>query len=262
MNSATSARIKYIFCINCGRSGSQYLSRIFQHVQGCISYHEMKPIGFGRPMQSFLDGNEYEIEKIAREKKQRIDNEIGNDKTFSETNHCFIKGFGWKIVELIPHESIGIIILKRDREAIASSLYRVGASPLNRDGRKWIILPIRNNPLVKPPQRFISPFVTYVVFYLLKFPFRRNKLMDRCNIPRLKIPAFITNYELDCLRWYVDEIAAMTHVFKKKYPGISYYEIDLDDLNNTCTVEDMLLNFGLRSNAVVNELIGKPTNQR
>lgn len=138
-------------------------------------------------MQSFLDGNEYEIEKIAREKKQRIDNEIGNDKTFSETNHCFIK---------------------------------------------------------------------------LKFPFRRNKLMDRCNIPRLKIPAFITNYELDCLRWYVDEIAAMTHVFKKKYPGISYYEIDLDDLNNTCTVEDMLLNFGLRSNAVVNELIGKPTNQR
>ncbi len=30
----------YLFSINTGRSGSEYLTRIFEHVEGCRSFHE------------------------------------------------------------------------------------------------------------------------------------------------------------------------------------------------------------------------------
>lgn len=143
------SQMKYIFCINTGRSGSDYLSKIFDHVSGCQSFHEPNPICNGQVMYRYALGELEPMRKAVREKVEAIKKK-GESLLYVEINHCFIKGFGWFIPQYFPEENIGVIFLKRERSKIAESLMRVGASPLDKLGRKWISTPEMKEPLVPP----------------------------------------------------------------------------------------------------------------
>lgn len=257
-------KIKYIFCINTGRSGSHYLSKVFSHVSGCLAFHEPNPIGNGKAMIQYLKGNSRLMERLTQQKVDRI-KELKNKKNFSvyvETNHCFIKGFGWLIPNYLPEDEIGVVILKRDKAKIAKSLLRIGFSPLNQGSRGWIATPEIKNPLVEPPSlALIPPRISYYLAYSLNrcIIFLKKRYH---NLTLLKVPTWLTSYELKCLHWYVDETYAQSIAFKEKFKQIKYYEITLESLNSTKEVNKMLDHFGLRSDKSLSDIIGNPTNLR
>ncbi len=254
-------RIDYLFSINTGRSGSEYLGSILKHVVDCHAEHEPEPIGNGAVMRQYLRGEHGPMRELAQNKIKAIQQAKGDAQVYAETNHCFIKGFGWFLPELLPQEKIGVIILKRDEAKIAQSLLRVGCSPLVSGGRDWISTPEMALPLVQPPKRLGSTRAAYHLARAIKFPFRAlDFLVYKCCGKRLGYPKWLTNYELDCLAWYVQDTHARAEVYKQTYPNITFVEVTIDDLNELESVEAMLSQFGLAGQATLKDVVGKPTN--
>ena len=255
-------KTKYIFSINTGRSGSNYLSNIFNHVLGCRSFHEPMPIGNGSVMYRYSQGDLESMRKFSQEKAKIINELKGDDQVYVETNHCFIKGFGWFIPQYLPEETIGVIIIKRDKSKISESFLRINSSPLDKLGREWISRPNMKDPLVTPPRRLISPGATYqcarfIKSFLLRLPrFFVRKILRK----EFKYPQWLINYELECLEWYVDETNAKAEAFKKKYPKIKYYETSLENLNSLESIQQMLTYFGCSGKESLIDIIGNPTN--
>lgn len=251
----------YLFCISTGRSGSNYLTEIFKHVSGCQSFHEPKPIGNGKLMNRYLQGDVESMRRLTQEKVEVIKEAKRNYQLYAETNHCFIKGFGWFIPQHLPEDNIGVIILKREKYKIAQSLLRTGCSPFCRFGRDWIITPDIKDSLVSLPKKLVFPRTMYQYTRLIKFLFRSNRFFVRKVFRQeLKYPQWLINYELECLKWYVEETYAKAEAFKQQYPRIKYYEVDIEDLNSLESVQQMLAYFGYSGKESLIDVVGKPTN--
>lgn len=254
-------RTDYIFSINTGRSGSDYLKDIFNHVSGCRSVHEPNPIGNGRVMRNFSQGYLEPMRKCSQEKVEVIKEQKLGCQVYVETNHCFIKEFGWFVPQYIPEASIGVIILKRDKIRVAQSLLRIGCSPLVPLGRDWISTPDMRDPLVTPPRRIFSPKATYQCVRFVRFFLRGSRaLIRKIFRQNLPYPKWLINYELDCLKWYVEETYEKAEVFRKRYPGIKYFEVDIEDLNSFERVQEMLSYFGCSCKESLIDIVGNPTN--
>lgn len=254
-------RIEYLFSINTGRSGSDYLGSILNHVVGCHALHEPEPIGNGAVMRRYLRGEHGPMRELTQRKVKAIEQQNRDGQVYAETNHCFIKGFGWFLPEYLPQEKIGVIVLKREKAKIAKSLLRVGCSPLVSGGRDWISTPEIASPRVPPPRRLGSHRVAYQVARVIKFPFRAlDFLVYKLCSKRLGYPKWLTNYELECLEWYVQETYARAEVFKQTYPKIRYVEVSIEDLNSLESVQAMLRQFGLEGEPTLKDVVGKPTN--
>lgn len=254
-------RIDYLFCINTGRSGSDYLGKILDHVVDCRAVHEPEPIGNGRAMRRYARGDAEPMRRLTQEKIKTIEKVKGVGEVYAETNHCFIKGFGWFIAEHLPAEKVGVVILKREPTKIAQSLLRVGCSPLVSGGRDWISVPSMRSPRVAPPRRMGSCLLTYQLARVVKFPFRAlDYAWYRMSGKRLGYPSWLTRYELECLTWYVHETYARAEVFKQQHPGIRFYEVSIEDLNSLESVSAMLRHFGLEGKASLGDVVGRPTN--
>lgn len=254
-------KIDYIFSINTGRSGSNYLANILNHISDCGSFHEPKPIGNGQTMIRYSQGNLEPMRKLAEKKVEIIKQLKSEHQVYVETNHCFIKGFGWFIPQYLPEERIGVIILKREKSKIAKSLLRIGCSPLQRFGRDWISTPEMKDPLITPPKLLLSPQVTYQYARLMKLMLRGNKELVRKVFKQdFKYPQWLIDYELDCLQWYAEEIHEKTKAFQQKYPKIKYYETNIEELNSLESVQQMIAYFGLRPKSSLMDVVGTPTN--
>lgn len=251
----------YIFSINTGRSGSDYLKTLFEHVAGCQAFHEPRPVGNGKAMRRYARGHTGAMKAVAQQKAEIVRNVKRHSRLYVETNHCFIKGFGWFIPELLGEEKIGVIILKRDEPEIVTSMLRINCSPLVPYGRQWITTPDKSNPLVTPPRLLFSARTTYLIARIVKFLFRGTRFLAR-HVFRTRIhdPRWLTDYELECVRWYVRETAAQAEAFKRRFPRIKCYEVDIDDLNSLEHVRAMLAHFGCEAKESLSEAVGNPTN--
>lgn len=249
----------YIFSINTGRCGSHYLSNIFKHVFSCQSFHELQPIGNKQAMRLFSQGHLEPMRNIT-EKKVKVIKDLKRDHSvYFESNHCFIKGFGWFVPEYIPQDRIGVIILKRDKIKVAESYLRIDSSPLTSLGRRWVSAPNMKNPLVKPP----TTAFTYELARIVKYMLANTRHISKRFFQRdYQYPKWLSNYELECLKWYVEETYAKAEVFKQQYPAIKYYEVNTEDLNSLETVQHMLEYFGCDAKKSLNQVVGIPTNLR
>ncbi len=201
------------------------------------------------------------MKSLAKNKAKGIKELKGNCKVYFESNHCFIKGFGWFIPQYLPEDRIGVIILKREKSKIAESLLRIGCSPLVPFGREWINTPDMKDPLVTPPKILISPRATYQGARLARFPFRATRFLARKVLKQqLPYPQWLINYELECLQWYVEETYARAEVFKQQFPSIKYYEVNVEHLNSLESVEQMLSFFGCSGKNSLSEVVGKKFN--
>lgn len=163
---------KYIFCVNPGRSGSHYLSKLFAHVENCQAFHEPDPIGNGEVIQQFLKGDDLSARQVAEQKADFIKKNAPADTVYVETNHCFIKGFGWFLPDILSADKIGIIILTRNKAQVVNSTYRIGCRPLHESGRRWLLTPDLGRTLKDPPTKFgLSASLTYKLFKMLNYPF-------------------------------------------------------------------------------------------
>ena len=294
-------KTRFIFSINPGRSGSHYLSKLFSHGYNCRSFHEARPVGNEEAMRRFLNGDGAEIKEIAKIKAEIIRKSDAGDTTYVETNHCFIKGFGWYISQFleVPDEQIGVIVLRRDKEDFAHSTHRIGCRPLNSVGRNWLITPDLSNRITSPPSRFgLSAKATYRLFKLLNYPFSgkepflslRKMLGTRAPsgefpireasskegrretnnpggaktrrvAPTRSITDFIKQYEIDSIKWSYDETYAMADLYEKKFPLLKYYHVDITDLNSFEKVIEMMNFFGISWKESMRESIDIATNK-
>lgn len=258
---------RYIFCINPGRAGSNYLQHIFNNAEGVASYHEPSPIMNAEPMIDFLNGNPSKLEALMPAKIKFIENSLkGKEKVYAETNHTFIKGFGWLIPKFLPEEEMGIIILKRDNESIAKSLYRIKCNAFNNDGRGWLIHINAKSKITSLPARVKLPYLKYYYYRLLHRSYyfvKSRPYLNTISLGLLKSdrePETPYNLNMEFLKWYVDETYALGEKYKRVFPKAKYYEINLHELNDTNHILSMFKYFGLRPKDSLKEVVGKPTN--
>lgn len=204
--------IDYIFCISTGRCGTKYLKTLFAHIPGCWAFHEPHPIGNNDIMRKCLNNGDTEpMRGLAQQKAERIEEIRGGCGLYVETNHCFIKGFGWFLPEFLLEERLGVIILTRKRAEIVESLLRTHCTPLTTSGPCWLITPKAKSPLCPRPDE------------------RRE------------------DYERESLGWYVDETAARAKAFQKRFGRIKYYIVDIEELNTPERVSEMFKFFGCKA---------------
>jgi hypothetical protein len=218
--------INYIFSINSGRSGSDYLTEIFSKTTNAFSMHEGFPIMNGKPMQAFNQGEDAALRQLMPLKLQQINNSIQKGKKiYCETNHSYIKGWGYLIPdEYIPQKEIGVIILRRNIDDSAYSLLRVHDIPSYTEfSRTW----------------YLSPEATFN----LSHP-----------------PADANAYEL--CRWYVQETNLRAEHYQSKFPNITYFECDLEQLNDYNFVLEMFETLGLNPSPDLKTTCGNPLNSR
>ncbi len=218
--------VKYIFCINSGRCGSDYLTELLSKAKNTVSIHEGVPIMNGYPMQKFNDGDDSELRKLLPLKMRQIQNKSKNGrKIYCETNHSFIKGWGYLIPdEYIPQEEIGVIILRRDVDKTAYSLLRVHEPPgISEWSRTWYLVPNAQRNLSKPA--------------------------ENANF-----------YEL--CQWYVEETYLRAEEYKQMFPRIKYVECDLEQLNEYNFVVEIFKYFDLVPTQELKNAVGKIINKR
>lgn len=246
--------IEYIFCINTGRSGSEYLAKLLNHCDGIDAYHEHIPIMYGTAMRKFLEGKPDLLKQKMPEKINQINKAHVSD-VYVETNHLFIKGFGWLIPEYIDEKKIGVIILKRDPKKIVDSFMRINSTPLN-PGRDWQITPLKKNKLIKSSASKTWIYKFYRAFWKLS---RKKGFQTFFGSKKM---SFVEKYERRLLEWYVEETDAMCQQFMQIFPDITFYEVDIEALNQAATYEEMFSHFGIRfsPNAQFYEDLGQKTN--
>lgn len=255
-------KVKYIFCINTGRSGSNYLSNLFKHAEKVISRHEMKPIGHSEEMRQYFKGNHEPMRKLTKKKLENIHKLCANDEVFIETSHMFIKGFGWILAELLPHEEVGIIILNRDKSKIVSSFQRIDSVALTNRGKNWMITPNIKKPYTAPPSILGFHKATYSMMKLLKHIEKGCHSLIKKIFPKFQLQqlSFFDRYNIKCLEWYVDEINALGEKFQQCYPKMHYRSVYVDDLNDITQVKKLFEYFNLEATAELTKVVGSATN--
>jgi hypothetical protein len=145
-------------------------------------------------------------------------------KVYCETNHSFIKGWGYLVPEVIPQEEIGVIILRRPAEQVIHSHLRVRNVPgATRWSRTWVLTPGAARDHCPPP--------------------------DRAD-----------HYAL--CRWYVEEVECRARAYRDRFPGIAYLECDLEQLNDRRFVDEMFDRFDLIPSPRLDDTVGRPLNAR
>ncbi|MCP4402533.1 MAG: hypothetical protein GY801_35160 [bacterium] len=85
--------IKYLFSINPGKCGSDYLSGLLSGAENTVSFHEAFPFMNGYPMQAFNHGDERALRQLMPVKMKEIRKQSKNGrKIYCETNHASSEG--------------------------------------------------------------------------------------------------------------------------------------------------------------------------
>ena len=221
--------VRYIFSVNAGRSGSDYACQLFQHAEGVCAKHEQMPVCNGQVMAAWNRGDEEPMRQLVQKKVSFIQKTLtdSGQKVFFDSNHCFIKGFGWELVGAgIPQEQIGVLVLRRPGNATA--LLRIHDIPGRLQlARDWLLSP--------------SPD----------------------TVKNLKpAPHEEEASHLEVCEWYVEEIYRRGEAFKKAFPRVTFVDVTLDELNDCETVQQVFGAFGLSAKPSLSEVCGKPSNSR
>ena len=145
---------RYIFSINSGRSGSEYLSRLLGTAQGVIGGHEVEPTMSGQWLQAVggagfeatFDGRMVKAQAIAKTMEAAPDGAV-----YVETNHMFIKTFWDVIVKTFDPEAVDVVVLRRHLPSVLKSFINLGYfSSRNGAWPHWMHLVGTKGSLVEP----------------------------------------------------------------------------------------------------------------
>lgn len=244
---------KYVFCVSPGRSGSNYLSKIFDHAKGWNGLHEPNPVMNCHYMSDYLQGKKDTLRKKMPEKFDQIFKDQG-EKGYFESNHCFIKGFGWEVFSKLKQSDVLVISLKRDRRKVVESYMRIGSDPFWNDGLNWFITPLAESYSKPPIGRTYYKFRRHLsrpYYWLVEKGIFKKKV-------------WILNRRLakKLLYWYYDESYLRLEAFKKAFPECLILEARTEDFNSMESIKKVLSRGGLNIefDESVNEVLGKPSN--
>lgn len=258
------SEIKAVFSINAGRSGSQYLSRMLGSGKNCVAFHELNPTGFGQALVDYHRGDDHKVRDVARVKYAFMETFFKKNLIYAETNHGFIKGFGWPLIEMMDQRAVAIITLRRDPEKIVDSMIKVRSLPLSSTGKFYNLTPERLNPIVPPPTLLgLTPAASYRLGRLAAIPekvlARLKKVMFGYPIRRY-VP--LRRYQENIIRWYLHETVELERLFKERFPGCMYIDVDIDDLNDPEKIMDLFGRIGIEWEEGDIAEVGVPANTK
>ena len=219
---------RLLFCINSGRSGSNYLSRILGTANEIRSYHEAEPTMTGEYLH-MINTAPYSASfyrrKIKSKAINRILRELPPEGIYCETSHMFIKTFFDVIIENFKH--VEVIILRRELPLVLKSFIELNYfSPENTVWPHWMSSP---------------------------------------NAQTAALPCIGSDEELDhydrCIAYLID-IEARAQRFKKDYSSVKTHEIRLESLNNYDKVSNLFQDLRIIPTDKTKEIIGQVINDR
>lgn len=219
---------RLIFCINSGRSGSNYLSELLGTAKEVISYHEAHPRMTGDYLKMI---NQESYAKSFAKRKFKISGikdvllGLPDNKIYFESNHMFIKTFFDVVIQEFP--KVEVIILRRYLPKVLKSFIELGYfSEKNQSWKFWMSSP---------------------------------------NAATAAIPCINTDQNLDqwdlCIAYLID-IEARAMRFKAQYPNIKTYEVRLESLNNFTKVTSFFEEINITPSEETKAIYSKHINQR
>ena len=195
---------RLFFAISPGRSGSSYLSHLLNTSKDVVSFHEADPkmtAGFLSMVSDDPFHRSFEARKVKANFIKAFAEQLPRGKIYCETNHMFIKTF-FDVVISEFLENVEVIILRRDIAKVLKSFVELGYfSQLNENWPQWMSSP---------------------------------------NSATSAIACIAEDSELDqydlCIAYIID-IEARAQRFRKEYPWIKSYEVDIEELNDYESIE-------------------------
>ncbi len=221
---------RLIFCINPGRSGSQYLSELLGTAEEVISYHEPNPPMTGDFLE-LINKYPYDNQRslqIRRVKSRQIKNilrDFPEGKIYCETNHMFIKSFFDIVCRDL--QKIDVIILRRHLPITLKSFIELG----------YFSYKHLNWPLWMSSPNAVTAAIQCI---------DKDENLDQ--------------YDL-CIAYLID-IEARAIRFQKDYPSIPVHEIRLESLNNYVRVKELFDNLRITPTEKTESIYMKKINQR
>lgn len=220
---------RLIFCINAGRSGSKYLSRVLSSARHTMSFHEAKPTMSGEYLHwinQYPYEETFERRKIKVEAIQEILSSSPKEKIYCETSHMFIKTFFDVAVDAFGTQ-MEVIVLRRNLASMLKSFLELGYfSEKNNVWKKWMSSP---------------------------------------NAVTAAIPCIDTDDRLDpCDRSiaYLIDIEARAQRFCQTYPQIKVHSVQIDSFNQLDFVLDFFEQIRLVPTKKTDTIYSKTFNTR
>jgi hypothetical protein len=219
---------RLVFCINSGRSGSQYLAELLGTAEEVISYHEPQPPMTGDFLSLINNNNYSDSLRVRKIKSHTIKNVIRNfpeGKIYCETNHMFIKTFFDIVCK--DFKKIDVIILRRYLPSVLKSFIELGYfSEKNPNWPLWMSSPNA---------------VTAAISCLDK-----DENLDQYD---------------RCIAYLID-IEARAIRFQKEYPLIPTHEVRLESLNNYEQIKELFKRLKITPTKNTEAIYTEKINQR
>ena len=221
---------QFIFCINPGRSGSQYLATLLGADPQVAAFHEAPPEMNGDLLR-LAERAPYETTYAARRFKAVAVRELlarqPDRRVYAETNHMFIKTFFDVAMREFSGEGVGIVLLRRELAAVVKSFAELG------------IFTERNTVW---PAWMSSPYAA----------------------TRAIEPAALEG-TLDALETtvaYLVDIEARAQRFRRDYPQADVFETRIESFADPAEIERLFAWAGLTANDAARALCNRPVNER
>jgi len=220
--------IRFIFCINSGRAGSEYLAVLLGTASNVHSFHEPEPQMIGDCLRSVTRNGlqkTYSDRRVKSKAIVKVASQYPDQSTYIETNHMFIKTFYDVVLQDL--ENVQVIHLQRDLlQTLKSFVQLCYFSDQNSAWPDWMISPNAQTAVIK---------------------------------------AIADDDKLDYIDLgiaYLIDIEARAAAFHQKYPQIPFYETDINDLNDLEKVKTLFTDLGLLFTPETEKIIGEKVNQR
>jgi hypothetical protein len=217
----------FIFCINTGRAGSDYLAKLLGSANNVLAQHEPDPKMIGHILQ-LVTSDTYENTYLERFfKVEAIENALkaSGKNVYIETSHMFIKTF----FDLVANEfrNVNVIFLNRSLVDTLQSFCELGYFTNFND--IW-------------PDWMISPYAKTAAI--------------ECAIPEEEQDS------IGLAISYLIDIHARALRFKRNYTHIPVIEIELGKLNNIENVIDLFDRLNIKPTEATRLLVGQKQNAR
>ena len=218
----------YVFVATTGRSGSESLAKIFGAVPDSVCLHEPYPIMVNDCPEG-VDPEKYFDDLFYLKKRINIKRTASRYRYYMETNHLFFQNFLERSVETFG-DRIRIIHMVRNPVSVGSSFYSIQSIPgTTKNGKLYLIDPAGDDNLIM-----------------------MNDMLGGDGE---------FGHDLYKCLWYWYESEARIRKLKERYPHVSWYRLETEELNDNTRLLDMFNILGIPVDAQrLQNLVGTRVN--
>jgi hypothetical protein len=188
-------RKKFVFCASPGRSGTHYLSQLFNLGTEVCSVHEpehqysqfsqLKPYNWN--LKQALFGNSYTLRQQLKFKQINDLLDASRAEVYVETNPLFCTLWHDELLKDSSQHDVTVIILRRPVVDILKSILDLGWYS-DRNGDEWMVSGYSINSLFVPPMKeSVAIPMDRVIGYLFNVALYTQNIIQLCEFHGHKV---------------------------------------------------------------------------